>query len=126
MKSATVSAIDGTPTLLPKATNFATFCSFVRRLVELPHEELSGEGEIPSTVPSRTSTISLALLSLGLVLFGPAAQARELRVCADPNNLPFSNERGEGFENKIAELIADKLGATLSYTWWVQRRGLCA
>ena len=79
--------------------------------------------EIPSTVPSRTSTISLALLSLGLVLFGPAAHARELRVCADPNNLPFSNERGEGFENKIAELIADKLGATLSYTWWAQRRG---
>ena len=79
--------------------------------------------EIPSTVPSRTSTIPLALLSLGFVLFGPAAHARELRVCADPNNLPFSNERGEGFENKIAELIADKLGATLSYTWWAQRRG---
>jgi mxaJ protein len=51
------------------------------------------------------------------------ADARELRVCADPNNLPFSNDRGEGFENKIAELIADELGARLSYTWWAQRRG---
>ena len=79
--------------------------------------------EIPSTVPSRMSTIPLTLLSLGLVSFGSAAHARELRVCADPNNLPFSNERGEGFENKIAELIAIKLGATLSYTWWAQRRG---
>jgi mxaJ protein len=79
--------------------------------------------KFPAPCRLERSTISLALLSLGLVLFGPAAQARELRVCADPNNLPFSNERGEGFENKIAELIADKLGATLGYTWWAQRRG---
>ena len=62
------------------------------------------------------------LLSLQTV----PASARELRVCADPNNLPFSNERGEGFENKIAELIADELGARLSYTWWAQRRGFLA
>ncbi|WP_084150307.1 substrate-binding domain-containing protein [Azohydromonas australica] len=47
----------------------------------------------------------------------------ELRVCADPNNLPFSNERGEGFENAIARLIAEDLGARLSYAWWPQRRG---
>ena len=33
-----------------------------------------------------------------------------LRVCADPNNMPFSNEKGEGLENKIAELFAEKLG----------------
>jgi mxaJ protein len=58
-----------------------------------------------------------------VLVFATIADARELRVCADPNNLPFSNERGEGFENKIAELIADELGATLSYTWWAQRRG---
>jgi len=63
-----------------------------------------------------------ALTGFALV-FATIADARELRVCADPNNLPFSNERGEGFENKIAELIADELGATLSYTWWAQRRG---
>ena len=49
--------------------------------------------------------------------------ARELRVCADPNNLPFSNERREGFENRIAELIARDLGARLSHVWWAQRRG---
>ena len=63
-----------------------------------------------------------ALTGFALV-FATIADARELRVCADPNNLPFSNERGEGFENKIAKLIADELGATLSYTWWAQRRG---
>lgn len=41
-----------------------------------------------------------------------------LRVCADPNNLPFSNEKGEGFENKIAQLLAQKLGKTLAYTYY--------
>jgi mxaJ protein len=46
-----------------------------------------------------------------------------LRVCADPNNLPFTNERREGFENRIAELVAHDLGARLEYTWWAQRRG---
>jgi mxaJ protein len=46
-----------------------------------------------------------------------------LRVCADPNNLPFSNAKGEGFENKIAALIANELGAELKYFWWAQRRG---
>ncbi|MFL6216537.1 MAG: substrate-binding domain-containing protein [Blastocatellia bacterium] len=48
---------------------------------------------------------------------------RVLKVCADPNNLPFSNDRGEGFENKIAELIANEMHATVEYTWWAQRRG---
>ncbi len=46
-----------------------------------------------------------------------------LRVCADPNNLPFSNEQREGFENKLAELVAHDLGRTVAYTWWAQRRG---
>lgn len=51
------------------------------------------------------------------------AATRELRVCADPNNLPFSNKAGQGFENKIVDLIAHDLGATVKYTWWAQRRG---
>jgi mxaJ protein len=50
-------------------------------------------------------------------------EERILRVCADPNNLPFSNEAGEGFENKLAELLATDRGARLEYTWWAQRRG---
>lgn len=54
----------------------------------------------------------------------PAApQQRQLRVCSDPDNLPFSNARGEGFENKIAEIVARDLGAPLHYTWQPQRRG---
>ena len=48
---------------------------------------------------------------------------RVLRVCADPNNLPFSNEREEGLENRLAELIAEEMDAELEYTWWAQRRG---
>jgi quinoprotein dehydrogenase-associated probable ABC transporter substrate-binding protein len=46
-----------------------------------------------------------------------------LRVCADPRNLPFSNEKGEGFENKIAELLAAKLGKKLAYVWYPQATG---
>jgi len=45
-----------------------------------------------------------------------------LRVCADPNNLPFSNDRREGFENRLAELVAREMGARVEYTWWAQRR----
>jgi mxaJ protein len=52
-----------------------------------------------------------------------AAQADALRVCADPNNLPFSNREGEGFENKLAEMVARELGREVAYTWWAQRRG---
>ncbi len=52
-----------------------------------------------------------------------ALQRDELRVCADPNNLPYSNRRGEGFENKLAEMVARDLGKTVSYFWHAQRRG---
>jgi mxaJ protein len=46
-----------------------------------------------------------------------------LTICADPNNLPFSNQARQGFENKIAELIARQLRRPLAYLWWAQRRG---
>ena len=52
----------------------------------------------------------------------PASETA-LRVCADPNNLPFSNQKGEGFENKIADLIAGEMHRPVEYTWWAQRRG---
>ena len=51
------------------------------------------------------------------------ASKREFRVCADPDNLPFSNRRGEGFGNKIAELLARSAGQPLVYYWWPTRRG---
>jgi quinoprotein dehydrogenase-associated probable ABC transporter substrate-binding protein len=54
----------------------------------------------------------------------PERQEREaLRVCADGNNLPFSNEAGEGFENRIAELMAEDLGVPLVYVWSPQVMG---
>jgi quinoprotein dehydrogenase-associated probable ABC transporter substrate-binding protein len=57
--------------------------------------------------------------NLGLELVDP----KVLRVCSDPSNMPFSNERGEGFENKLAELFAGKLDKKLAYTWYPQSTG---
>jgi mxaJ protein len=54
---------------------------------------------------------------------GPAPPERVLRVCADPNALPFSNDGLEGFENRLAELVAVELGARVDYTFRVWRRG---
>jgi mxaJ protein len=48
---------------------------------------------------------------------------RTITACADPNNLPFSNRAREGFENKLAAMIASDLHARLQYVWWAQRRG---
>ena len=45
------------------------------------------------------------------------------RVCSDPRNLPLSNDKGEGFENKLAELMAAKLGKSLSYVWYPNSTG---
>ena len=63
-------------------------------------------------------------LAYGALPRGPASPLpRVLRICADPNNLPFSNQAEQGFENRIARLIAADLGAEVRYTWWAQRRG---
>jgi len=59
-----------------------------------------------------------ALLALQL-----AAPAHALVVCADPNNLPFSNREGQGFENKLVTLLARDLHTAVQYIWWAQRRG---
>jgi mxaJ protein len=64
---------------------------------------------------------TLALLAA--LLLGSCSRARTLTACADPNNLPYSNRAGEGFENKLAEMIASDLHAKLRYVWWAQRRG---
>jgi mxaJ protein len=52
-----------------------------------------------------------------------AEQLGVLRVCADPNDMPASNDKREGFANKIADLIAKDLGDTVTYDWWPSRRG---
>jgi quinoprotein dehydrogenase-associated probable ABC transporter substrate-binding protein len=46
-----------------------------------------------------------------------------LRVCGDPDNMPFSNRQQEGMENKIAQLLGSALGDSVVYTWWPHRRG---
>jgi quinoprotein dehydrogenase-associated probable ABC transporter substrate-binding protein len=54
---------------------------------------------------------------------GELVDRSQLRVCADPANLPFSNEQGEGFENKIALLLAERLQVPVTYTWYPQTIG---
>jgi len=99
-------------------------------------------GKRPTPIPhlSRTAIILPTLagvLACGLVALRPVAAyaqasdkgALELvdpdvfRACGDPRNLPFSNDKGEGFENKLAELFAAKLGKKLSYTYFPQATG---
>ena len=81
--------------------------------------------EARSTRPRRGRGF-IALIAVG-VAYAAAAECaendRNFRVCADPNNLPFSNRDGEGFENKLAQIVAADLGKTVSYDWWAQRRG---
>src|SRR5271167_275046 len=67
------------------------------------------------------------LVGVALAGGGPAAgqtgeivDRSELKVCADPNNLPFSDEKKEGFENKIAELMGAELGLKVDYAWFPQ------
>lgn len=64
----------------------------------------------------------------GVLLSAAPAQSEPerqgvLRVCSDPDNLPFSNREERGFENQIARILADELGYRLEYFWWAQRRG---
>jgi mxaJ protein len=66
---------------------------------------------------------SAALIVLVVICGAAPSKPSILRVCSDPNNLPFSNERQEGFENELASMLAREMGARLEYTWWAQRRG---
>lgn len=78
-----------------------------------------------SAIASRCAArwvMALAAATAPAMVAAAADAGRELAVCADPSNLPYSNERLEGFENRIAGLIASDLDATLRYTWNMQRR----
>src|ERR671910_899794 len=61
--------------------------------------------------------------SLAAQLRPNIAKPGVLRVCADPDNMPLSNQKGEGYEQKIAELIAKDWNAKVEYAWWPVRRG---
>jgi mxaJ protein len=102
-------------------------CSLCRDAIQVGSSRRRWRGRVvidsgPASRARRNLGASLILL---FVLSGTAIanEARVLRVAADPNNLPFSNERREGFENKIVEIVARELGATVEYTWRAQRRG---
>lgn len=69
------------------------------------------------------SAIFAILAAFAALALLAAPPRRELRVCADPNNLPYSNRKLEGFENRLAEMVAKDLHATVRYTWWPQHRG---
>ena len=69
-------------------------------------------------------SVLIGLAGVAAALGVANARARNpLRVCADPNNLPFSNSAGQGFENHIADMIGAELHRPVEYTWWAQRRG---
>ncbi len=68
--------------------------------------------------------VLMMMISPSLAWHAWGGHVKELRVCGDPDNLPFSNKKLEGFENKIAEVIAKELGADLTYYWWPHQRGL--
>jgi mxaJ protein len=70
----------------------------------------------------RLAAVVAAIAAAGAVAAGTTVRP-PLRVCADPNNMPFSNERQQGFENKIAALLARDMGRPLAYFWSPQRRG---
>lgn len=72
--------------------------------------------------PARLRRVRAAAFAAALLVSAGAAAARELVVCADPSNLPYSNARGEGFENRIAQLLAKDLQWDLRYVWNMQRR----
>lgn len=81
------------------------------------------------TVPHLARIPALAGLAV-LALAMPASAQRpgplepgRVRVCADPDNLPSSNDKGEGYENKLATLIAQELKSKLEYVWYPTRRG---
>jgi len=76
-----------------------------------------GSAKVRAGVALVAAAATLLLGSCSLV------PERTLTACADPNNLPFSNRAGQGFENKLSELIASDLHAQLKYIWWAQRRG---
>lgn len=67
--------------------------------------------------------VALALATAALVV-GAQASARNLVVCADPADLPYSSEERSGFENRVVQLVADEMSARLVYRWQPLRRGV--
>src|SRR5262245_32411165 len=76
-------------------------------------------------VVSRRALVVLAFVGCALAMQAAVTEQSEavLRVCADPNNMPLSNQSGEGYENKLAQELARDLGQRVEYTYFPQRMG---
>jgi quinoprotein dehydrogenase-associated probable ABC transporter substrate-binding protein len=74
-----------------------------------------------SDIKSRAAKTLFAILLCGAIGSPLLGATSELRVCADPNNLPYSNQQQQGFENALATLVANDLGMNVSYFWYPQR-----
>src|SRR4051812_26328249 len=96
--------------LLPGVCAFALLALLVSMLLSCAGRKQASQAQPPAT--SEQTQPAQA-----------ESERRVLRVCADPNNLPFSNQKLEGFENKIAELIAQEMGVKIQWSWRAQRRG---
>ncbi len=77
-----------------------------------------------STRSKLAGALLVASASVALMASAQTRAPSDLRVCADPYDLPFSNNQEEGFENKIAHLVARDLNATVINYWWPSRRGV--
>ena len=82
----------------------SSFCALIFVCAPVLCREVLAQGQLPD-------------LSFELV------DPEMLRVCADPHNMPFSTDTGDGFENKLAEMLASQLGKGLAYTWYPQAPG---
>jgi len=79
--------------------------------------------QIPITALGISSAVFGVFAMLAALSPVAAAERTAFRVCADPNYLPYSNRAGEGFENRVAALLAEDLGLPVEYTWFPQRMG---
>ena len=84
--------------------------------------ESRGKSRLPLALGATFAAL-LATMAVAPASDNGSADPDALRVCSDPNNLPFSNAAGEGFENRLAALVADDLGQHVTYAWHAQRRG---
>jgi len=102
----------------------------------VPREAVPREAVPREAVPlgdiarHRWLELTILLPAIGLLAAGhslsrtaPHSLSATLRVCADPNNMPFSDREEQGFDNQVAALIAADLGRSLQYIWYPQRRG---
>ncbi|MDT4968308.1 MAG: mxaJ protein [Acidobacteriota bacterium] len=105
--------LDGYMTMPPRILTVAVVLAAVTLHLSCAGTQQEAQQQRPSP----------AVIQSQPVLENAAYTRGTLRVCSDPNNLPFSNEKLEGFENKIADLIGREMHLKVEYAWWAQRRG---